>query len=71
MTKLEQIEKEYYLNPISRDIITEMTYKIINEKSTLWEEKIQLCINQRPRWVPEFVWYRLLKLVLIQKVIRR
>lgn len=34
----------------------------------LWEEKLELWIRPRPRFVPKCIWYRLIKIVLIQEV---
>ncbi len=48
--------------PDTSKAITELTCKINKE----WEKRMQLCIQPKPRWMPAFLWRRVLSRVFTQ-----
>lgn len=50
------------------DPITELIVKIADSQHTLWEEKMMLCINEKPWYIPDQLWNKLLRLILVQRI---
>ncbi len=52
-------------------LVDELTYKVIHEKASLWEEKLKLYIKPKPTWMPMTIYKLLLDLVFIQTIERK
>lgn len=39
-------------------------------QNSLWEDRLSLVIKPRPAWLPEWVWTRLLSMLLVQEIER-
>ena len=49
-------------------VLENMHFKVMNERNTIWEEKIKLCLRPKPRWMPLKVWKWLLRRLIYQAV---
>jgi hypothetical protein len=39
----------------------------INKINSVWEERLRLVIKPKPRYVPNFIWRRLISMILEQQ----
>lgn len=49
------------------DLIFEVTSTIGNKRATLIKERIRLCLQPKPKWMPFFVWRHLIKRLIVIK----
>ena len=47
----------------SRDIF-EIRKQILTKYVLDKEEKLRIAINDKPKWLPNFIWYRLIRFVI-------
>jgi hypothetical protein len=45
-------------------MLFETSVKLANQHAGLIEQKIRLVLNEKPSWLPESVWFRLIKLLI-------
>jgi len=49
------------------DFITQVHLDAMGKRALLLEERIKLAVQPRPRWLPDFLWRRVLRRVLVVK----
>lgn len=45
-------------------ILDEITMRVTTERATLIEERLRVIVRPKPRWLPDFIWRRLLARLL-------
>lgn len=66
-TLLKQVAEEARKD--EREMILNIDSIIATQRETflnLWEMNLSLCIKKKPRYLPKFIWKRLLNIVLVQ-----
>lgn len=53
------------------DLLYETTVKIGKERARVLEEHIGLHIQPKPRWLPKFIWHKILSRVLVLELFER
>lgn len=48
--------------------IAELTHMVNSNMHRKWEQILRLHIRTKPRWIPFYIWRRLLSFVLMQSV---
>lgn len=49
-------------------VLAEQIQKVTYENHILWEQKFSLVLRPKPKWMPPFIYKRLLKLFLFQTI---
>ena len=50
----------------SADILDKSICKSVLKITEDWEKVVELYVRKKPKWIPKFVWIRLIKLVLVE-----
>jgi len=50
----------------SADILDKSVCKKVLKIAEEWEKVVELYVRKKPKWIPKFVWARLIKLVLVE-----
>lgn len=52
-------------HPTAANVLQEATIKITYAENTFRENMIRVCLQPKPRWLPQRVWMWLLKRILV------
>ncbi len=47
-----------------RDVLDEINFSLTMEKNRIIEERLRVIVQPKPRWLPNFIWRRLLARLL-------
>lgn len=46
------------------NVLDEMTFVVTAEKARVMEERVRIILQPKPRWLPTFIWRRILARLL-------
>ena len=50
------------------NILNEYTYKVTANYNTILEEHIKIVLNDKPKYMPTFLWHKLIKIIIRTEV---